>query len=405
LPALLLAAAGADWPQFLGPRRNGVSAETGLNLDWKAKPPKTLWKVPLSPGFSALAVAGDRVVTAVERGDRDFLVCLGADDGKEQWACDAAPAYIDRQHAGPGPRSTPTVAGGKVYCLFPHGDLVCATLEKGELVWKKNILEETKTKERADEFYYWGLSASPLVEGDLVIVQPGGNKDNSVIAFDKDNGRFVWGVGNDPSCYSSPIAIDACKRRMVVCQTGKSVLGIDPAKGELLWRCEFGAPFDAACATPVWDGETLFVSAAYGGGTAALEITADGDKVGVREKWRNKSLQSVFATSIVKDGFVYGCHGDNGPWSLRCLDLKTGEVKWQEKSPCRCSFVSAEGCLFSWGERGTLQLIELNPDKLVVKCEMTDLLAFKAWPMPALANKRLYLRDDKNALCLDLSNG
>jgi outer membrane protein assembly factor BamB len=401
--ASVRAGSDGEWPQLLGPHRNGVSDETGLNLDWKAKPPKTRWKVPLGSGYSSLAVAGDRLVTTAKRGDRGIVVCLATDDGKELWSYDAAPSYTDKQHQGAGPRSTPTIAGGKVYCLFPRGDLVCLTLAKGDFVWKTNILDASGTKDRVNEVFYWGLSASPLVEGDLVITQPGGDKDNSVVAFHKDTGKMVWGVGADPSGYGSPIVVEANKRRQLVVPTGRSILGVDPVKGDLLWRYEFGNRFDANCATPVWMDDVLVVSAAYGVGCAALEIVADGDKQSVREKWKNNNLQSLMATSIVRDGFVYGCHGDLGSWSLRCLDLKTGEIKWKEKQANRCAFVAADGCLFSIGERGTLQLIELNPDKYVLKGEIPDLLTYKAWAMPALAKKRLYLRDETNVLCLELA--
>jgi outer membrane protein assembly factor BamB len=391
-----------DWPQFLGPRRDGVSAETGLNLDWKTKPPRTVWKKPLGNGFSSLAIAGDRLVTQTKRDERDIVVCLSIDDGKELWAYDAAPSYIDKQHQGAGPRSTPTIAGDRVYCLFPRGELVCLTTKKGELVWKTNIFEVSCARDRAGDVLYWGLSASPLVEGDVVIVQPGGDNNNSVIALNKDSGKQVWGAGADPAGYGSPVVIEVGKKRQIVCPTGQSILGIDPVKGDLLWRYAFGNVFNATCATPVWTGDALFVSAAYGGGCAALEIAPDGDKWTVKERWANNNLLAHMATSVVHGGYVYGCNGDLASWSLRCLDLETGEIKWKERQSCRCSFVAADGCLFSWGERGTLQLIDLNPDRYVLKGEAAVLLASKAWAMPALAHKRLYLRDENNLLCLEL---
>ncbi len=392
-----------DWPQLLGPRRDGVSTETGLNLDWKANPPRTVWKKAPGAGFSAVAVVGDRLVTQAQRKDRQWIVCLSVKDGEELWAYDAAPAYMDRQRQGAGPRSTPTVAGDRVYCLFPRGELVCASLAKGEEVWKTNIFEAAKAKDHFQDYFYWGLAASPLVEGDVVIVQPGGDKDNSVVAFNKDSGKVVWGVGSDPAGYGSPVAIEVGKKRMVVCPTGQSILGIDPVKGELLWRYSFGNFANATCATPVWSGDLLFVSAAYGAGCAAVEIVPDGDKWTVHEKWSNKDLQTLMATGIVRDGCVYGCNGDLGSFSLRCLDLKTGEVRWKERLPGRCAFIGAEGCLFCLTEKGTLRLIESNPDKYVLKGELPDLLASKAWAMPALCRKRLYLRDENNLLCVDLN--
>jgi outer membrane protein assembly factor BamB len=394
--------AADPWPQFLGPDRNGVSAETGLNLDWKAKPPKVLWKVPLGAAYSSLAVLDDRLVTQAKRGDRDLVVCLRLEDGKELWAYDAAPSYIDRQQQGPGPRATPTVVGGKAYCLFPRGELVCLTVADGKEVWKANILETAGAKERSGEVFYWGLSASPLVEGDAVIVQPGGDKDNSVLALHKDTGKVLWMAGSDPSCYASPVVIEAAGRRQVVVPTGKSLLGIDPKTGKVLWRHAFGNQFDATCANPVWTGKLLVVSAAYGAGCVALELSTDGDKVAVKEKWRNKTLLTLMATPTYHDGSLYGFSGDLGAIFLRCLDPDTGELRWEQRMPSRFAAISAEGHLIAVGERGAVQLIEMNPKQFVLKGEMADVLTYKAWAMPALAKKRLYLRDQKNVVCIDL---
>jgi outer membrane protein assembly factor BamB len=390
-----------DWPQLLGPRRNGVSEERGLNLNWSARPPRTLWKAPVGSAYSSLAVRGDRLVTTTKRGDRDIVVCLATADGKELWSFDAAPSYTDRQGHCKGPRSTPTIDGDRVHCLFGAGELVCLKVADGTLLWRTNILEVAKATPRGDQFY-WGVSMSPLVEGDLVIAQPGG-KDASVIALHRDTGKLVWAVGSDPAGYSSPIAIDAAGHRQIVCPTGKSILGVEPKTGELLWRYEFGNTFGATAATPVWTGELLFVSAAYGAGSAVLEIVADGMKVIAREKWKNKILQALMATAVISQDHVFGFHGDLGGFGLRCLDLHTGQQKWVERYPSRHAFIAAEGHLIAIGERGTLQLIEATPAKAVVKGEVADLLTYKAWAMPALANKRLYVRDETHVVCLDLA--
>jgi outer membrane protein assembly factor BamB len=282
------------------------------------------------------------------------------------------------------------------------GELVCLTAADGKKVWETNILQASGARNRAGEIFYWGLSASPLVEGDLVITQPGGDKDNSVVAFHKDTGKLVWGVGKDPSAYGSPIVIDAAGRRQIVCPTGRSLLGIDP-RGELLWRYEFGNRFDATCATPVYADGLLFVSAAYGAGCACLEVVADGAGVAVKEKWRNKDLQCLMATAIVQDGCVWGCHGDLGTMLLRCLDLKTGKVKWEKRLPDRWSLAAAEGRLIAVSESGSVRLLEASPDKYVLRGELKDLLAYKTWAMPALASRRLYLRDEKHLVCVDLA--
>jgi outer membrane protein assembly factor BamB len=189
----------------------------------------------------------------------------------------------------------------------------------------------------------------------------------------------------------------------LIVPTGKSVLGLDPKSGKVLWRYAFGNQFDATAATPVWTGKLLLLSAAYGVGSAALELSADGDKVTAREVWRNRNLMSLVATPIVRDGCLYGCNGDLGQITLRCLDVATGELKWQQRLPDRFGMVAAEGHLFCLGERGTLRLVEMSPAGYVLKGEVADVLAFRAWGMPALSGGRLYLRDEKHVACVDVA--
>jgi outer membrane protein assembly factor BamB len=393
-----------EWGQFLGPMRNGISTETSLKLDWNKKAPKTMWKVPLGSALSSLAIAGDRLVTTAKRGDRDFIVCLRIEDGKELWAVDAAPTYIDKQRAGAGPRSTPTIAGDYVYCQMPRGDLLCVALKDGKQKWKKNIFEVSGAKERFGEFYYWGVSYSPLVEGDLVVTLPGGDKDNAVLALNKDDGKKVWSVGGDSAGYGSPITITAHKRRMIVCPMGKAVLGLDAGKGDILWRYLFGNEYDATCSTPVWTNDLLFVSAAYGTGCAAVEIKKDGEVFTAAAKWKNKDLQNLMATSIILDGYAYGCHGDLGAIQMKCVDLKTGEVKWDERQKeGRFGLIAAEGHLICLSEKGSVYLVEANHDRFVEKGRLEKVLEYKAWAMPALAKKRLYVRDESHIVCIDLS--
>lgn len=393
----------ASWAQFLGPRRDGVSRETGLNTDWQAKKPPVVWKVALGSGYTSVAAVGDRLYTMTQRGKRDIAVCLDAANGKELWTFDAAPSYTDTQRQGSGPRSTPTYDRGRLYCLLPMGELFCLSAKDGSQVWKSNIFEATGAKNRAGDFYYWGMAGSPLVEGDLVIVQPGGTKGNSLAAFQRDNGKLAWSSGDDPPGYSSPIAITVAGRRMIVSFTAQAALAVDPANGKTLWRYALGNKFDCNCATPLWNGELLFVSSAYRTGCAALQISRDGDKVVMKEKWNNQNLQNQFTTSVILKDRIYGCHGDLGAVFFRCLDLATGEVKWEDRRPGKCSVLAFDGHLICVHERGTVRLIEANPDKYVPKGEIDGLMTYKAWATPALLKGRLYLRDEKNLACVDLS--
>jgi outer membrane protein assembly factor BamB len=393
----------ANWPQFLGPQRNGTSQEKGLNWDWKKQPPRTLWKVPLGSGFSSLTVVGERVFTLAKRGSRDIVVCLSAQDGRELWSYDAAPSYIDFQRQGAGPRSTPTYHDGKLYCLFAAGELVCLTVE-GKRVWEKNIFRDSGAAPPPQKIFYWGVSFSPLVVDNLVIVQPGGSEDSSVVAFHKDTGQIAWKTGSDPIGYSSPIMISVHGTRQLVCPTGTSCLGIDLAKGTILWRYAFGNEFKTNCANPVWSDNLLFLSAAYGTGCAVLDLikTSDGSWE-VKEKWRDKKLmQNLFATSIILDKTIYGCSGDLRVISLRCLDLETGTMHWEERLPERAHLLAVDGRILLWDEHGNLRFFDVNPLAFQSRGEISDLLRFKSWAAPALAGGRLYVRDEHHALCVDL---
>ncbi|HVC93364.1 MAG TPA: PQQ-binding-like beta-propeller repeat protein [Pirellulales bacterium] len=396
------AADDGDWPQFLGPSRNGISPATGLNVDWETRPPKTLWKVPLGKGFSSLAVVGGEVFTMANRGARDVVCCYRADSGREKWSVDASPRYLDTQGQGPGPRATPTFDDGLLYCLLPAGDLLCLAADDGGEVWKINVFAATGA-ENHEGGLYWGLSGSPLVEGDLVIVQPGGDNSNSVAAFDKRTGKLIWSAGDDLPGYGAPIAVSVAGRRQVICLTGTGALAVDPFRGDVLWRFPWSNSFHCNCATPIWTDKGLFVSSAYGTGSALVEIVERKGEPAARHRWKGKQFQNQFTTSVVVDGYLYGCHGDIAACALRCVDLANGKQRWTEREPAKCQLLAAQGHLICLSEDGTLRLIEATPKKYLMKGESPALLAPRCWTPPALAGKRLYVRDEQDLLCLDLS--
>ncbi|MCA9016652.1 MAG: PQQ-binding-like beta-propeller repeat protein, partial [Planctomycetaceae bacterium] len=209
------------WTSFLGNNRNGISEESDLNLDWNTHRPAILWRVPLGDGYSSIVVADGRIWTMATHLTNDFIVCFDAISGKKLWATLAAPTYLDHQRQARGPRSTPTYHAGKLYCLLPAGDLLCVEANSGKILWKNNIFQLSGAAQQEQKtIYYWGMSASPLIEGDLVILQPGGSSNNSVIAVHKDTGKLVWSAGNDPPGYGSPIVIEAENQRQIIVPTG-----------------------------------------------------------------------------------------------------------------------------------------------------------------------------------------
>jgi outer membrane protein assembly factor BamB len=218
--------------------------------------------------------------------------------------------------------------------------------------------------------------------------------------------------------YASPIAVTIAGKKQLVVPTGQSILGIDPVKGEVLWRHVFGNQFNATAASPIWAElprsqaqvgnertHVLFVSAAYGAGSAALEILPpDKDRKiwTVREKWKQKKMQTLMATSVILDGHIYGFSGDLAGFTMRCVSLADGEIKWEERMPARQGLLALDGHLVCVGERGDVQLIEAQPRSFSVKGALPKVLAYKAWSAPAFADGKLYLRDERHLVCLDL---
>ncbi|QDT27260.1 outer membrane biogenesis protein BamB [Gimesia panareensis] len=392
-----------SWTSFLGNLRNGISQETGLNVNWNEHKPAVLWREPLGGGYSSMVIANGRLWTMATHLNHDYVVCLDALSGKKLWSTRAAPTYLDHQRQARGPRSTPTWHEGKLFCLLPAGDLLCLTADTGRIRWKINIFQVSGApRQEQKTIYYWGMSASPLIEGDLVIVQPGGSANNSVIAVNKDTGKLVWSSGNDPPGYASPIVIEAENQRQLIVPTGQSILSLNPKEGSLLWRVVWGNKYNCNCATPVWNDDSLFISSAYGTGCMRFALTQQNEELRPISRWKNLSLQNQFATSIIKDGFIYGPHGDLATVTYRCLDLQRGEVQWMSRRVGKCTQIAAQDHLICLTEQGTLVLVEANPTEYREKGKLTGLLEFKAWANPALANGRLYLRDEKRILCLDL---
>ncbi len=392
-----------NWTSFLGNNRNGTSEETGLNLNWNLQRPAVLWRVPLGGGFSSIVVAEGRIWTMATHLNNDYVVCFDALSGKKLWATSAAPTYLDGQRQARGPRSTPTYHAGKLYCLLPAGDLICLDSTSGKVEWKVNIFQISGAQQQEQKtIYYWGMSASPLIEGDLVILQPGGSNNNSVIAVNKNTGKLVWAAGNDPPGYASPIVIEAENRRQVIVPTGQSILSLSPDKGDLLWRIVWGNKYNCNCATPIWNDDSLFISSAYGTGCMRFALITQNEQIRPISRWKNLALQNQFATSIIKDGFIYGPHGDLAVVTYRCLDMQRGQVQWISRRVGKCTQIAVQDHLICLTEQGTLVLIEANPTEYREKGRLTGLLSFKAWAHPALANQRLYIRDEKRLICIDL---
>jgi len=383
----------ADWPQFLGPTRNAVSAETGLAKSWPEKGPPVVWERDVGEGYSAPVVAGGTLILFHRVGDEEVVEALDAADGKPRWKFAYPTKYADQLGKGDGPRSTPLVAGGKVYTLGAEGTLHCLDVKEGKKVWEKSLARDYELRPS-----FFGIGTSPLLEGDLLLVNVGG-KGAGIVAFDKASGREVWKATDDEASYSSPMAATVGGVRHVFFFTRTGLVGLDPKDGKVRftkrWRARGEASVNAAA--PLLIGDRLFLTASYDTGAVLLRVTKDG----VEEVWSgNKSLSSHSNTPVEKDGYLYGIDGrqEQGP-RLRCVELKTGTVKWEQEAFGCASMILADGLLIALTEGGELVLVEPTPEGYKEKSRATVLKDKPCRAEIALADGRLYGRDGKRLVC------
>jgi outer membrane protein assembly factor BamB len=387
--------AANDWPQFRGPDRDGSSQETGLLNTWPRKGPPLLWEKKVGPGYSGPVVVGDRVIVFYRDGDQDVVECLSAAKGKPRWKFPYKTTYEDSMGKGDGPRSTPVVSGNRVYTLGAQGKLHCLNLDSGKKVWSRSINEDYGVRQN-----YFGVGTTPLILGKVLLVNVGG-KQAGIVAFSTDTGKEVWKATGDAASYSSPVAATIDGVRHAIFFTREGIVSLDPRKGTIRFRKRWRARYDASvnAATPVVVGKLLFISASYETGAIVLRLKKDG----AEEIWSgDKALSNHYETSIHHKGFLYGFDGRQESGArLRCVELKTGKVRWTKEDFGCGSMILAEGKLIILTEGGDLVLVEASPTEYREKARALRLMKPARAPM-ALANGRLYLRDDKNVRCLDL---
>jgi outer membrane protein assembly factor BamB len=390
-----------DWPQWQGPDRNAISHETGLLKKWPKDGPKLVWKVEkLGGGYSGPSVSARRVFGMSFRAPDEVVWALDEATGKELWSTRIAEAKRARMpQGGEGSRCTPTVDGNLLYALGENGDLVCLETATGKERWHKNLVSDF-----GGNMPDWGYSESPLVDGEKVIVTPGGS-DATLMALDKKTGETLWKAPVPESGrahYSSVIAADVDGQREYIQFLQKGVVGVSAKDGSMLWHFEAAANRVSNISTPIYSDHFVFAASAYGTGGALAKIDG-GSKAEV--VYATKKMKNHHGGIILVDGYLYGANGGNGETpSLVCLDFKTGNVMWEEQKAGKGSLAYADGCLYYRDENGPILLIEANPQKYVElsRFNQPERSKAKAWPHPVLANGKLYLRDQNVLFCYDV---
>jgi outer membrane protein assembly factor BamB len=383
-----------DWPEYRGRKRDGVVTGPALATDWAGKAP--LWKRAVGAGHSSFAVAGNIAVTLEQRGDQEAVVCYHVPTGEQAWAY-TYPARFRELMGGPGPRSTPTVIDGEVYSLGATGKLVCLDARTGKEKWPAaDILEDNANLK-------WGMSGSPLVFDEVVVVNPGtqtAQAAGTLAAYDRKTGKRLWSSGRASAGYSSPMLATLAGKRQILLLDGEGLSGYDPAdKGKVLWRYPWPVQENINATQPVLLGDDrVLISSGYFVGSAALQIKQEGGKWTVAEVWRNKrSMRCKFSSPVLHGGYLYGL--DEG--TLVCVDAKTGERKWRGERYGHGQMLLTNGQLLITSEDGVLALVQAAPDGYR---ELNRLQAIdgRTWNLPALAGGLALVRNHLEMACYDL---
>ncbi len=394
-------ALAADSPQFRGPDRNGVFKETGLLEAWPEDGLEELWSLEgLGQGYASVSVANNSIYTT---GMTDFVGSVFAFDlnGKPKWKTE-----YGKEHHGsgyPGSRSTPTVDGDRVYVISGAGRVVCLDAATGSVKWAVETLERFgKGKSPDDLIPRWSISESVLIDGDNLICTPGA-PNATLVALNKHNGETVWTTKDlsELSGYCSAKMFDNGKLRQIITMTGKSMVGVDPANGNLLWRQSYPASWDIHAISPIFHGNLIYVSDGYRHGGKAFELAADGKSV--RLKWEEPTLDAHHGGVVAVDGHIYGA-ANNGKWI--CINFNSGKVTDSIDAVGKGSVIYADGLLYGYGEKGKLGIIKASPTGMeLVNSFKVEKGNGPHWGHPVISNGVLYIRHGDALMAYSIKAG
>ncbi len=389
-PILIFSAvlSAADWPQWRGPNRDGISTETGFLPSWPSGGPPVVWKTNgLGQGYSSLAIANGRIYTQGQRDNQEFILAFDVKTGKKIWETPTSRAY--RNDRGDGPRGTPTIDGDRLYAMTGDGVLLCLDLATGKPVWSQNVAQQY-----GGSVPNWGFSESPLIDGDRLIVMPGG-RGASLVSLNKRDGTLQWKTGSDRAGYSSAIIADVGGVRQVLALSADAAIAVMENNGELLWHYTKVSNRTANIATPVYHDGAVFVSTAYGTGCALLKL---GPKT-MSEVYFNGDMKNHYSSSVLINDYLYG-YSDS---ILTAMQFNTGKVAWKNRSVGKGSVTYADKRLYLLGEDGVIGMAEATPDsyKEISRFEVPK-GSLPTWSPLVISGGKLYYRDQDNLTCFDI---
>ncbi len=406
-----LAGNAGNWSQYRGPEGSGISAEK-VSPKWPADGPKKLWRADTHAGFSSLSVGDGKAFTVVTRAvdgaPAEVCIALDAKSGKELWAAATGKAKYqgggdsgtEDNKGGDGPRSTPAVSGNRVYVYSADMVLQCLDAATGKLLWKHDVVGEFGGRDGG-----WKSAASPRLDGDLVFIA-GGGPGSSMMAFNKDSGALVWKAGDEEWTHATPVIATIQGTRQVIFMMQSGLVSLDCASGKVLWTFAFPYRTCTGC-SPIVAGDIVVCTAGYDIGGAACKVAKADGKFTATEIWRSKgngAVASLWSTPVAKDGYLYGMisfkkFGNSGP--LKCVDARTGEVKWEKPGFGAGQVLLAGNCLVALSDAGEVVLVEPSAAgyKEIGRFKAVD---GKCWSSPALSQGKLYVRSTKEGACFDL---
>ena len=402
----------AEWPQYRGPNSDGSTSEEIGATKWPATGPRQVWKAKTPDGFSSLAIGGGKAFTLIGRQSggayQEVCVALDVQSGQELWASPLQPVKFDgmgndgegNNKGGEGPRSTPAYSDGKVYVLSAKLLLVCLDAGTGKAVWKKDLM-----REHGGRNISWENAASPLIEGDMVFVA-GGGPGQSLLGINKADGKVVWKSEDTKMTHASPIAATIHGQRQIIFFMQNGLIAAAPKSGVVLWRHPFRFNVSTA-ASPVVGEDIVYCAAGYGVGSSAAKITKSGNSFSAKEIWRQKGDKPVanhWSTPLYYEGHLYGMFSfkDYGKGPLKCVELATGKVKWEQPGFGAGNVIRAGRHLIALSDKGEVVLVEANANGYK-ELARADVLDGKCWSTPAISDGHIYARSTKEAVCLDIT--
>lgn len=382
-----------EWTDFRGPRRDGHYRGAPILTRWPEQGLKPLWRRTVGGGYASLVLAEGRAFTIQQRGSLEVVAAYDLRTGDEVWT-HSWEATFEESLGGDGPRATPTWHEGRIYALGATGDLHCLDASEGRLIWSRNILRDNRARNLT-----WGMSASPLIVEEKVIVLPGGSRGRSVAAYHKETGNALWKALSDKQAYTSPMWVTLAGQPQLLIVSAKRMMGLSVEDGSLLWGHPWITDYDVNVAQPILLGQDrVFISAGYGHGAEVVQVNRTSAGFAASTLWQNRRMKNKFTSSVLKDGFIYGL--DEG--ILACVQAGTGELMWKGGRYGHGQLLLAGDHLIVLTESGDLVLVKADSERQQELARFSAIRG-KTWNHPAISEGLLLVRNSREMACFDLA--